>query len=710
MDSRSQIPLWLHRKMKRPRPRPVASGSQGALSYKQLIPIALLISIVGVVYLRLINAEFVNFDDPDYVYENPNVSGGLSWNGVAYAFTTNDMSNWHPVTWLSLMLDAQVYGDWAGGFHLTNVLLNVGGVVAYYFSLLFIFQNRVFAFLAAMLYAVHPLHVESVAWISERKGILSTLFWMLSLLAYSFYVRKPSIHRMLVVVAALTLGLMSKQMLVTLPIALLLLDYWPLNRSKSVFELVKEKWLLFLVCVMFSAIAYVAQKSGGALQSLEFMPLTERCSNAVVAFNAYLVKFIVPAGLYVPRITPRVPHHTWLVVSCLAFSVGLCATAFLSRHRMPHLTVGVFWYLITIVPVIGIIPIGIQWMADRYSDIPLMGVTWAVLWHLTPSLTEVSSFRKFSLAGVLIALTSLAGLSTWQTTVWSNTETLFTNTLHHDPDNDLALLHLGTMYMATSQFSKAENSLRAIVSDEHTSPIVQSMAANNLIHLLTLQGEPVEAVSVLGQLKNFDYATHDSTIVDLVYALQSQGDIDDAYRVLESAVESSPRGASFRLALATILLSEGQAVGARDQLLIATQVDPSIAEGFYNLGLAQVKLGNLQDGVLAYHRAIALDADRPEFFNNLAVAYVGLGDARAAIDNYRRAISLKADYAVAHYNLACILIANDISGDVRVSGDVRHHLEQAIRFAGQNQSLAAAAKDKLASRGATESDSATRNQ
>jgi hypothetical protein len=178
--------------MKRPRPRPIESGSQGSLSYNQLIPIALLISIVGVVYLRLIKAEFVNFDDPDYVYENPNVSGGLSWNGVAYAFTTNDMSNWHPVTWLSLMLDAQVYGDWAGGFHLTNVLLNVGGVVAYYFSLLFIFQNRVFAFLAAMLYAVHPLHVESVAWISERKGILSTLFWMLSLLAYSFYVRKPS--------------------------------------------------------------------------------------------------------------------------------------------------------------------------------------------------------------------------------------------------------------------------------------------------------------------------------------------------------------------------------------------------------------------------------------------------------------------------------------------------------------------------------------
>lgn len=675
--------------MKKSQQPPHVSRPQEDSRYKWLFPVFALLVAVGVVYLPMVSSEFVNFDDPDYVYDNAQVTTGMSWDGLVYAFTTNDMANWHPITWLSLMMDAQLYGDWPGGFHLTSVLLHAGGVVAYYFALISLFKVRTFAFLASLVYAIHPLHVESVTWISERKGILSSLFWMLALLAYAYYIKKPNRRRMLLVASALTFGLMSKQMLITLPIALLLLDYWPLKRELHLLDLLREKSILFAICSIFAVIAYIAQKSGGAVVSLESTPLAERSSNALIAFNGYLLKFAIPMGLYIPRISPQTSHPTWLVILSFIAIAGMFAVAIQSRRGFSHITVGFLWYLCTILPVIGIVPIGIQWMADRYTDIPMIGISWAILWPLAPQLSVDSSARKVSVLAISLVVACLVYFSALQVMVWKNTESLFTNTLRYDPDNELAHLHLGTMYMATNDFSQAESSLQGLITGERVSPIVRSMAANNLINMLTTQGKPSEAAVLLCNLKDFDYPAYEATVVDLVNSLQSQGNREAAYRVVDVAINASPQSAGLRVTFGTLLLSVGRIADAKAQFLLVTKLDANLAVGFYNLGLAEVGLGNYRKGIVAYQKAIAIDPSRPEFYNNLAVAYAAIGNSNEAIDNYRKAISLKYEYAVAHYNLACILLAEE------VTDEAMFHFNQSLTLSGPNKVVAAAAQEKL---------------
>jgi len=650
--------------------------------------IALLIA-VGVIYFPLVNAEFINFDDPDYVYENSYVTGGLSWEGLIYAFSTNDMANWHPLTWLSLMLDAQLYGDWAGGFHFTNVMLHAAGVVAYYFAMNSLFKMRMFAFLATLLYAIHPLHVESVAWVSERKGILSTFFWMLALFAYSYYVHRPSRQRMLLVAAALTFGLMSKQMLVSFPIAILLLDYWPLRREVGLVSLLKEKTLLFAIVAAFAVIAYWAQDSGGAVVSLASASLATRCSNALVAFNGYLLQYAIPVGLYIPRISPQEPHDAALLALSLVAVVVTSAFAVYARSKSPHFTVGILWYWVTILPVIGIIPIGIQWMADRYTDIPLMGISWAILWPLTSQSSLTASRQRVHVLFFSVVVTVLVCVSATQVQKWQNSLTLFNHTLAHDPANQLAHLHLGTMYMVESDFSNAELSLAGLINRDDVNPIVRSMAANNLIHMLTTQGRTGDAVKLLGTFPEFDYASHTGTVIDLSNALQVQGDADSAFAVLNAAIKVIPDHAGLRIASGTVLLGSGDIDGAKGEFAVAIKLAPQMSDAYYNLGLAEARTGNYGEAIENYREAIQIERTRPDFYNNLAVAHGALGEAGEAMDNYRKAIALKADYALAHYNLACLLVSEGMLVDAV------DQLNKAYRFSGDNQALATAAQEKL---------------
>lgn len=653
------------------------------------IAIPTLLVVVGVIYFPLVNAEFINFDDPDYVYENSYVTSGLSWKGLIYAFSTNDMANWHPLTWLSLMLDAQIYGDWPGGFHFTNVMLHAAGVVAYYFALNSLFKARTFAFLATLLYAIHPLHVESVAWVSERKGILSTFFWMLALLAYSYYVRQPSRQRMLLVAAALTFGLMSKQMLVSFPIAILLLDYWPLRREVGLVSLLKEKTLLFAIVAAFAVIAYWAQDSGGAVVSLASASLATRCSNALVAFNGYLLQYAIPVGLYIPRISPQEPHDAALLALSLVAVVVTSAFAVYARNKSPHFTVGILWYWVTILPVIGIIPIGIQWMADRYTDIPLIGISWAILWPLTSHSSLPAFPRRVHVLLWSVVATVLVILSASQVQKWQNTLSLFNHTLAHDPANQLAHLHLGTMYMVESDFPKAELSLAGLVSRDEVHPIVRSMAANNLIHMLTTQGHAADAVKVLEVFPEFDYASHTDTVIDLVYTLQVQGDAESAFDVLNAAIEAVPDHAGLRIASGAVLFSSGNIDRAKRQFAMAIKLAPQMSDAHYNLGLAEARTGNYREGIEHYRMAIQIEPTRADFYNNLAVAHAALGVSSEAMSDYRKAIALKADYALAHYNLACLLVSEGMLVDAV------DHLNKAHQFSGDNHALATAAQEKL---------------
>jgi protein O-mannosyl-transferase len=361
----------------------------------------MLISIVLAVmtlaaYWRVMGCGFVRYDDNFYITANPHISAGLTGENIRWALTAVDAANWHPLTWLSYLVDVAISGTVdAEQFHLTNLLLHLANVL-----LLFLLLRRLTksvwrsAFVAA-LFAVHPLHVESVAWIAERKDVLSTLFWLLTVWAYARYSDKPGAGRYAVVMVLFALGLTAKPMLVTLPILLLLLDYWPLTRLRTADDrrqtgdqrqrkgfgrLAWEKAPLFLLSAASCVITFYAQQHGKAVTAIEAIPLGMRLSNAVVAYLLYIWKMVWPARLAVLYPHPGASLPIWLILLSSAFLVGVSALVLRYGRKRPYLAVGWLWYVIMLIPVIGIVQVGEQAMADRYTYVPLIGIFVMIAW------------------------------------------------------------------------------------------------------------------------------------------------------------------------------------------------------------------------------------------------------------------------------------------------------------------------------------------
>ena len=357
-----------------------------------------LLLAVALVFGQTVRHDFVNYDDNAYVYENPQVAGGLTAHGIAWAFTSFHVSNWHPLTWLSHMLDCQFYGLHAGGHHLTNVLLHAATAI-----LLFLVLRRMTgdlwpsAFVAAV-FAIHPLRAESVAWVAERKDVLSGLFFMLTLGAYAGYARRPfSLGRYLTVVLLFALGLMAKPMLVTLPFVLLLLDYWPLGRigphrrtGISSFRRVVVEKIPLLALTAASCVATVIAQ-GTAVIAIDVIPLPSRIANALVSYVAYMGQLFYPAGLAVLYPHPEGGLPIWKVAASSLVLAGISAAALVWRRRFPYLFVGWFWYVGMLVPVIGLVQVGLHAMADRYTYLPQIGLCIAVTWGVA----QLAASRRY---------------------------------------------------------------------------------------------------------------------------------------------------------------------------------------------------------------------------------------------------------------------------------------------------------------------------
>jgi hypothetical protein len=353
-----------------------------------------LVAITLAVYLPVRQFGFVNFDDPDYVSANAHIAHGLTRAAVLWAFTTGYAANWHPLTWLSHMIDVQVFGVNAGPQHLVNLLLHVLNTLLLFGLLHRMTGARGRSAFVAALFAVHPLHVESVAWIAERKDVLSTLFWMLTMWAYVAYVRRPSWARYLGVAIAFALGLMAKPMLVTLPAVLLLLDVWPLGRTgvtrllRPRRALVLEKLPLFALAAVSSVMTFLVQRRGGAVSTVDQYPWASRVANALVEYVVYLGRMCWPA-----RLSIFYPYSQslpgWSVAGSLVLLVALSVAVFRAGGRRPYLVVGWLWYVVTLVPVIGLIQIGTQARADRYTYVPLIGIFIMAAWGL-PDLLAIA--------------------------------------------------------------------------------------------------------------------------------------------------------------------------------------------------------------------------------------------------------------------------------------------------------------------------------
>ena len=442
---------------------------------KLLVSLGLLIAVF-LIYGQTVNHPFIDFDDSEYVYENAVVRQGLSWNGIVWAFSTFWSANWHPVTWLSHMADVQIFGLDAGWHHLTNVALHSLNAVL----LLLVLTQMTGALwrsaLVAALFAVHPQHVESVAWIAERKDVLSTCFWLLTIAAYVGFVRRRTVGRYLLLLLTFSLGLMSKPMLVTLPLILLLLDYWPLQRLGSaagelrqsggrlcVLELIVEKLPLVLLALVSSAITYAAQHSWEATASLDAILLGQRIANALVSVVAYVAKTLWPVSLAIFYPHPSSVGESVPVPALIGSAgalTGLTALAIAQSKKRPWLAVGWFWFLITLIPVIGLIQIGSQAMADRYVYVPHIGLFVLLVWSI-PGAVVYSRRGKIIAAGLcgclLIALSVIAWV---QVGYWRDGVTLYTHAIGVTKKNWLAWNNLGMQYLNAGKFEMALASFR----------------------------------------------------------------------------------------------------------------------------------------------------------------------------------------------------------------------------------------------------------
>ena len=429
------------------------------------------------VFWQLHNYDFVHYDDNKYITENENVKAGLTTDSITWAFTTGHAVNWHPLTWLSHMLDCQLFGTNPGWHHLTNLLLHITNTL-----LLFAVLKRMTgalwqsAFVAAA-FALHPLHVESVAWISERKDVLSTLFWMLTMAAYQRYVRRPGTSRYLLTLLVFAMGLMAKPMLVTLPFVLLLLDYWPLGRfglgqavrdtnrpnlqttdaypqRKPFIRLAWEKVPFFILSAISSIVTFLVQRSGGAVTITGILPLKIRIINAFISYLGYIVKCFWPSRLAVYYPHPGEKLSMWhAAVAALLLAISILVICLAQKHK--YLPVGWLWYLGTLVPVIGLVQVGAQAMADRYTYIPLIGLFIIIAWGL-PELLAKWRYRKIALGASMLMVLLVLSICTWfQVGHWRNSITLFEHALDVTSENWMVHNNLGVVFNRCNEIDKA---------------------------------------------------------------------------------------------------------------------------------------------------------------------------------------------------------------------------------------------------------------
>ncbi len=623
-----------------------------------------LLAITVAAYSTVWTFDFVNLDDPYYVQGNLAVAHGLTWPGVQWAFTTDHASNWHPLTWISHMVDVEVFGMKPGPHHLVNLLLHVLNTL-----LLFGLLHRMTgatgrSALVAALFAVHPLHVESVVWISERKDVLSTLFFMLTLWAYAAYARKPALRRYVPVCVLLALGLMAKPMLVTLPFVLLLLDVWPLKRigvdawDRAVaLRLVVEKIPLFALVAASSVVTFIVQHKGGAVADFNLLPLSHRLANSLVSYFAYIGNMVWPSGLTILYPFPD-SLPLWKPTGALALLLAATVAAVMAIRRYPYVTVGWFWYLGMLVPVIGIVQVGSQAMADRYTYIPLIGLFLIIAWGGYDLLRRGSS-RRAPLAALCVLMVATLAVATWnQSRHWRDSKTLWARALTVTTENWRAHTLYGTMLAAEGLKSEAiVHFTEAIRIQPVYAGIYTQLGA-----ALTDLGRPDEAIPHYRDALRLqpDFApAHDG----LGNALAGKGLLTEAISHFAQALRANPNNPISHFRLGSALDNLGRVDEAITDYKEALRLRPDFAPAHSALGNALAGQGLLEEAVSHYEQALSVNPDDPLTHNRLAVALAELGRTGEAIPHYREARQPRPGSAPARISPGGTLAGKEFSGE-----------------------------------------------
>jgi hypothetical protein len=426
----------------------------------------ILLAATLAVFGQVCTFGFINFDDGTYVaHGTSQIQRGLNLPDVIWAFRTTHAANWHPLTWISYQVDGQLFGLEPWGYHLTNLLLHAANALLLFYVLRRLSGTLWRSFLVAALFAVHPLHVESVAWISERKDVLSTFFGILALGAYVRYTERPGWRRYLLVLLLFALSLLAKPMLVTLPCVLLLLDYWPLDRLQKVRQwAIWDKLPLFAFSAASCGLTWWVQQAGGAVQQFEHLPLEQRLGNAVVAYADYLGKTLWPVGLAVFYPHPQDTLTTGQVAAAGTLLAVLTGLVFWQARRRPYLLVGWLWYLGTLVPVIGLVQVGAQALADRYTYVPLLGLFLIFSWGLNEVVERWPRVKGLAVATAALLLVGCLGRTWQQTHTWRDSMPLWEHTLEVTSGNYLAHNNLGSILLDRGQTEEAARHLEAAVT------------------------------------------------------------------------------------------------------------------------------------------------------------------------------------------------------------------------------------------------------
>jgi tetratricopeptide (TPR) repeat protein len=631
-----------------------------------VLPLLILTTLV--VYGQVVHHEFVGLDDGAYVLENDRVLSGLNSESVRWAFTTTRASNWHPLTWLSHMLDVQLFGTDARGHHLPNLLFHILNT-AFLFLVLQRMTKAIWPSAAvAALFALHPLHVESVAWVAERKDVLSTFFLLATMCLYARYVVSPAPGRYLQALLAFALGLMAKPMLVTLPFVLLLLDYWPLRRTlvgademkrqrrrrepdihlrkcTTWSRLVWEKLPFFALSALSSVVTIFAQHSGKAIITMESLPIGLRFENALVSYVGYIAKTLWPHPLAV-----YYPHpgeiSIWAAIGAGLLLVGLSSLAIRAGRRYPYLPVGWLWFVGTLVPVIGLVQVGEQAMADRYTYVPLIGLFIVLAWGFAELATRWRLPRVLLLVVVSVALTALS-VQTWaQVGRWRNTETLFEHALRVTTDNSMAHTALAGGLFRQGRLEEAITHYRRALGIDPE----YARAHHNLGATLVQQGHLLEAIERYAEAVRLD-PDHATYHVGLATAYHRVGRMEDAIEHYLEALRIDPHQADALNNLGVARMSRGELDQAVRAYSDAIRVRPAYAEAHYNLGYALSLQGKLEEAVGNYEAALRINPEDADTHYELAETLRRLGQLDPAIAHYSEALRLDPEYPGAREGL-----------------------------------------------------------
>ena len=645
---------------------------------KKRLPLLISLALVLITlatYWRLLSSDFVNYDDNKYVTENHHVQAGLTFPGLRWAFDIGYASNWHPLTWLSHMLDCQLFGLDPRGHHLTNLLFHLANTL-----LLFGVLKRMTGALwpsamVAALFALHPAHVESVAWVAERKDVLSTFFFLLTLGTYAIYGQQSKIRSArsklayALALICFALGLMSKPMLASVPFVLLLLDYWPLRRAelsaerlriKPIMPLVLEKIPFFALAACSSVITVLAQKRGGAVVPIEVISLDVRCWNALVSYLRYIGKLFWPHDLAV--IYPYVYEWpSWLVGAAAALVLTVSWLALRLRRPSPYFPVGWFWFLGTLVPVIGLVQVGEQAMADRYTYIPSIGLFIVISWGAVQVLGNWPLRKRALITTAAVTLSVCVGLTRSQVACWQDGISLFEHAVAVTRNNATAHNSLGIALAAKNRLAEAVAQYRLALQINPS----YGLAHNNLGVALTRLGRHDEAVAHYQSAldvdpEDFDAHFNLANSFNPGFVDEAAGDLNSRTRWANpeqsrehylKALALGPDDISARVNLGNLEAAEGNLNAAVRYYQDALQVDPRAALAHFNLALALARIGKTNDAVQSFSKAVELQPDNPEAQFQLANILASQGQLEEAIVHYRIVLKLRPTHFMASCNL-----------------------------------------------------------